>query len=146
MGDERRGAVVLDTNVVLDWLLFDDDRVRPLANAITLGRVGWLQCPPMREELAQVLARDALAAWPGDRTAMLGCVDRHATRCAPPPRSALISSDPDDQVFIDLALAQGAGWLLTRDKALLRLARAALPRGTVVCIPEHWSMADAAQP
>ena len=51
---------------------------------------------------------------------------------------ALRCADPDDQPFIDLALAAGANWLLTRDKALLALARPSLARGLVVTTPRRW--------
>ena len=43
-------ALVLDTNVVLDWLLFCDERVAALAGAIESGAVRWLCCGPMRAE------------------------------------------------------------------------------------------------
>lgn len=37
----------------------------------------------------------------------------------------LLCSDPDDQVFLDLAVTRGATFLLSRDRALLKLARRA---------------------
>ena len=43
--------------------------------------------------------------------------------------------DPDDQKFIDLALARSAAWLFSRDKALLALARRARSRGVTICPP-----------
>ena len=58
------------------------------------------------------------------------------------PRLTPRCSDPDDQIFIDLAIAQGAQLLLTRDRALLKLARKAQRHGVWVATPERW----AAQP
>ncbi|WP_088281454.1 putative toxin-antitoxin system toxin component, PIN family [Ideonella sp. A 288] len=60
--------VVLDTNVVLDWLLFDDPTVRPLAEAIIAGRWRWVGTEDTLGELAVVLSRPELARWhPGRR-------------------------------------------------------------------------------
>jgi predicted nucleic acid-binding protein len=41
----------------------------------------------------------------------------------PTPRALPVCSDPDDQKFLELALACGAGLLVTKDRALLELAR-----------------------
>jgi predicted nucleic acid-binding protein len=51
-----------------------------------------------------------------------------------PARLACV--DPDDQKFLDAAFASGADWLLTRDKALLALARRAGAAGLRIGIPE----------
>jgi predicted nucleic acid-binding protein len=56
---------------------------------------------------------------------------RHRLRC----------TDPDDQMFVDLALEAGARWLVSRDRAVLRLARPALPLGLAIVAPERWRRA-----
>ena len=56
----------------------------------------------------------------------------------PAPAPRLTCSDPDDQVFIDAALAHGARWLATRDRALLKLRRKALARGLGIVRPGDW--------
>jgi predicted nucleic acid-binding protein len=55
-----------------------------------------------------------------------------------PPALPLRSSDPDDQVFIDLAVGQQAGWLFSRDRAILRLARRLRPLGVQALSPAAW--------
>jgi predicted nucleic acid-binding protein len=55
-----------------------------------------------------------------------------------PPRGPLRCKDPDDQVFIDLALHVGARWLFTKDAALLKLARRARQRGVGVTSLQQW--------
>jgi len=51
--------------------------------------------------------------------------------------------DPDDQKFLEAALAAGAAFLLTRDKALLELARRieafriVTPEGLATAVPEE---------
>jgi predicted nucleic acid-binding protein len=51
--------------------------------------------------------------------------------------------DPDDQKFLDLAFASAATALLTRDKALLRLSRAAARAKLWIGTPAGFSLATA---
>lgn len=61
----------------------------------------------------------------------------------PPAPLNLRCSDADDQIFVDLALAQGARWLITHDRALLKLARRAGGRGLAIVTPTCWEVAAA---
>jgi predicted nucleic acid-binding protein len=133
--------LVLDTNVVLDWLLFSDPRAAPLAAAVTSGRARWIASVPMRAELDRVLRR-GIAARPGHGTdAVVAAFDRWAisvdTPTAPSP-FAIRCADDDDQKFVDLALQMRASALISRDHAVLRLARAAAPHGLQIVVPERW--------
>ena len=47
--------IVLDTNVVLDLLVFDDPATPALQQALDEGALRWIATPVMREELARVL-------------------------------------------------------------------------------------------
>ncbi len=134
---EPIGAAVLDTNVVLDWLVFSNPRTALVAQALESGAMRWLSCEPMRSELAHMLASRSLSAWSPDADAVLATHDRLATLLEPPalPLVRLRCTDPDDQVFIDLALAQRAQWLWTHDRALLKLARKAALLGTRILAP-----------
>jgi predicted nucleic acid-binding protein len=70
-------------------------------------------------------------------TALARLVDIPATLGA---GARLHCSDPDDQKFIDLAICAGAHTLVSRDKALLKLARKARERhGLLVRTPQGWS-------
>jgi putative PIN family toxin of toxin-antitoxin system len=134
--------ITLDTNVVLDWLVFRNPAVLPLVAAIQEGRVQWVSCMSMRTELARTLGYDNLARWGPDREQALATFDTHALLLPEPATlPALRCSDPDDQVFLDLAVAAGAHWLLTHDRALLRLARRARPLGVAVIQPRLWTSA-----
>jgi putative PIN family toxin of toxin-antitoxin system len=133
--------VVLDTNVVLDWLVFRDPRATRLVAALECGLLCWLGCARMRDELRLTLAYPALARWQPDPVRVLAAYDRHATVCPEPPRlasRALTCRDPDDQVFLDLAVAGNARWLVTHDRALLSLSRAARLHGVVLTRPADW--------
>lgn len=119
-------ALVLDTNIVLDLLVFADPAAAPLRAALAAGERRWLATAAMREELARVLAYPQIVprlAWYGlDAPGVLAAYDGQ-TRCVEPaPRAPVTCRDPDDQRFIDLAVAHGAG-LLSKDHAVLRLRR-----------------------
>jgi uncharacterized protein len=133
-------GLVLDTNAVLDWLVFDDPCARALAAAVEAGQVRWLACGRMRDELARTLAYPALARWKPDCERTLSKFDRWSTLLDAPAPSPLDlrCTDADDQVFIDLALATGARWLLSHDRAVLRLARRAARAGLVIQKPGAW--------
>lgn len=155
-------AAVLDTNVALDWLLFADPAVAPLASAIETGRIGWLACAYMRDEFRRVLHYPALERWirtPDHAAEALARFDRHARLLSDPvadrtsgptptgsSTAPLVCSDPDDQVFLDLSRAHDARWLVTRDRALLGLARRAAPLGLAIVTPAAWAELSAAPP
>lgn len=139
--NEPAPALVLDTNVVLDWLLFGDPGTTALAAAVTGGAVRWLCCTPMRDEFERTLGYRTLQAWNPDRERLLSVFDRHAAIVpAPATLPVMRCSDPDDQVFLDLAVAGGARWLLTHDRALLRLRRRAAALGLEVMAPGRWTL------
>jgi predicted nucleic acid-binding protein len=141
-------AMVLDTNVVLDWLVFRHPACMPLEQALADGRLHWLASPAMRDELAHVLGRGVGAAWAPDLAELWATWERWARATDPVAASGgaarLRCTDADDQKFIDLALAHGARWLLSRDRAVLRLARRARPLGLDVLTPEAWGAAFSA--
>ena len=140
MRHETPAAAVLDTNVVLDWLLFRDPRAAVLGAAVEGGQLRWLVCARMREEFARTLAYPTLGKWQADSGRLLSTFDQqaHVLPDPPPAPLRLRCDDPDDQVFVDLALAGGARWLLSHDKALLRLRRRVPPGGPRICRPSDW--------
>ena len=122
--------LVLDTNIWLDWLVFEDTgsaRIRQLQAARRLEICIDAVC---EAELVRVLAypfgkRQLTGA--EQATAIARC-RRIATRIdagAPAGERARLPAcrDPDDQKFLEAALAAHAGWLITKDRALLDLAR-----------------------
>lgn len=137
--DEEAPAAVLDTNTVLDWLVFADPGVAALAAAVSTGRVCWLACPRMRDELERTLAYPQLQKWSPDTVMVLSQFDAHVRMVPAPPSAPLIlrCSDSDDQVFVDLAVHSHARWLVTRDRALLRLARRCRPLGLHILRPSE---------
>lgn len=137
--------LVADTQVVLDWLVFRDAAARPLLEAVLAGRLRWLASATMRDELAHMLHHPTLARWGHQAEHALTFFDERATLHPDPtalraPR--LVCTDPDDQVFIDTALAHRAAWLVTRDRALLKLRRKALGHGLRIVRPDEWRDTD----
>ena len=51
-----------------------------------------------------------------------------------------VCRDPLDQKFLDLAVSTQAGWLITRDRDLLKLARKTRRQGLFIVTPERWSL------
>lgn len=139
----RETTIVLDTNVVLDWLVFANPAVLPLAQAIESGRFRWLANAAMRAELAHVVNYPAFTVWRLDQSRLWATWDRLAHLPAAVPALTgealrLRCTDPDDQKFVDLALASSQ-WLISRDRAVLKLARRATRLGVKVVTPEQWS-------
>lgn len=137
--------LVADTQVVLDWLVFRDASARPLLQEVLQGQLRWLATPAMRAELAHMLCHPTLAHWghqPGHALTLFDC---HAILHSDPLAAAnppLRCSDPDDQIFIDAALLYRARWLVTRDRALLKLRRKALGHGLRIMRPAEWRDTD----
>jgi predicted nucleic acid-binding protein len=132
----------LDTNAVLDWLVFRATGGQALFSALARGELQWLTTDAMLQELRLVLLRPWPARWQVDVKRALAFdlppVNRVVDAAPPGAGERLVCSDPSDQKFIDLALAQRTAWLVTHDKALLRLRRRAAARGVCICTPEQW--------
>ncbi len=130
--------IILDTNALLDWRVFKDPSASPLAEALQTGQLRWLASPAMQTEWGHVWPRSVFARWQPD-AALTTTVFEHAQMVDEPPRCNLKCKDPDDQVFIDLALHVGARWLISKDAALLKLARRAKLQGVSVMTLQQWS-------
>ncbi len=118
--------LVLDTNIVLDLLVFDDPAVQSLRLALADGKVRWLATSAMREELLRVLdypkIKVRLAHRQLDAAQVLRQFDAQARVVDVADRTKPTCGDPDDQKFIDLAVAHQAT-LLSKDHAVLCLKK-----------------------
>ncbi|MCE1249188.1 MAG: PIN domain-containing protein [Comamonadaceae bacterium] len=117
-------ALVLDTNIALDLLVFADPASAPLAPLLAARTLDWIGTAAMRAELACVLRYPQLAprlAYHGlSDAAVLATWDAQVRLCPEAPRAPYVCKDADDQKFIDLAAAHAA-LLLSKDRAVLRL-------------------------
>jgi len=127
-GKARR--LVLDTNIWLDWLVFEDTGIARIRQLQEAGHVEILIDAPCEAEFAEVITRkfakktlDAQA-----QAAALAHCRRLTTRIeaqlSTPERARLPRcKDPDDQKFLELAFAGEADILITKDRALLDIFR-----------------------
>jgi putative PIN family toxin of toxin-antitoxin system len=125
-------SIILDTNIVLDVFVFNDAASDPLKAALEAGEIDWLATQPMRDELARVLAYPQIMPrlkfyelTPED---VLAAFDQHARIVDIAPKASLTCSDPDDQKFIDLAVARQA-LLLSKDQHVLSMRKRLLAQG-----------------
>lgn len=135
-------TAVLDTNVVLDLLLFKDRRVQPLHQALTDRGLCWIATERMLDELGLVLHRAALAHWGHDSDQVMAEAHRLCQRvasCSETGGRVPRCTDRDDQMFIELAWRWPASLLFSRDRAVLRLARPARVHGLWIGTPERWT-------
>lgn len=132
---------ILDSQAVLDWLYFEDPGTQAWEALRQAGAWTWIATQAMHDELAHVLGRGCLR--PGARSATQVLADYRARvnwvepGVAPNPR--LVCSDADDQKFLDLAVIRRTPWLVSRDKAVLKLrARAQRLHRITICPPALW--------
>ncbi|WP_323073396.1 PIN domain-containing protein [Mycetohabitans endofungorum] len=143
--------MVLDTNVWIDILVFDDPATRPIATALQDGSLDAVQDDRCLNELQRVLDYPQFVRYAIDQPAALARLARLCTHVAPAlrtkggaamsvpeaganarasthaagaaPRALPLCRDRDDQKFLELAYDTAAQWLVTKDKALLKMAR-----------------------
>lgn len=135
-GDAGPRPLVLDTNVVLDMLVFDDPLVPPIRELLAAGEVRWIADQAQRIELERVLQYSQIAprvAYYGKTVqGVLAAFDAAVQYLPQAPRIRFICTDPDDQHFLDLASAHRAV-LVSKDKAVLKMRkRVALHYGAAV--------------
>jgi putative PIN family toxin of toxin-antitoxin system len=119
-------TLVLDTNIVLDLFVFADARTRALNEHLERGGADWLATAAMRDELERVLAyahiESRLDFYRLQAVDVLTRFDRHARIVEVPAKAPVTCKDPDDQKFIDLAVAHRS-MLLSKDAAVLAMTK-----------------------
>lgn len=128
-------VLVLDTNIVLDLFVYEDPVTLALREQLGQPATRWLATTSMREELARVLGYPQIAkrltarALPAD--AVLALFDRHTEIVSTATKAPYTCKDPDDQCFIDLAVAHRAV-LVSKDAEVLCMAKRLDRLGAVV--------------
>jgi uncharacterized protein len=141
-------TLVLDTNVVLDWLVFRDAGLAHLLDALEQRRVTIVTHAAAIDELGRVLAYPQCKLAASDQEALLNKYRMACLEAALPPEFALDNlllpagfpscRDPDDQHFLALAYHARADRLLTKDKQVLRLRKRAARFGVAIASPKDF--------
>ena len=120
--------VVLDTNILLDILVFDDERAHPLRAALTNLELDAVATQHTIEELADVISRPQFELDLQEQTNVMmqwqswvRIVNDEDLVVAP-----WKCKDRDDQVFINLAFSLKPATLISKDKMVLKIAKRAI--------------------
>ena len=115
-------TVILDTNIILDTFVFNDPAAKPLRDGLQSGNLQWIATAPMRDELERVLAYPKIVKrleyYQLQADYVMGQFDRLVQTVEVAARAPIVCKDPDDQKFIDLAVAHQA-LVLSKDNAVL---------------------------
>jgi uncharacterized protein len=147
--------LVLDTNVAIDWLVFDDPFMATFREAVSCGRITVVTHRHAVEELRRVLGYRALKL---DETQQIRILDRYTAQTSMSeavggspgipielPRGFPRCRDPDDTPFLLLAWYAKADALVSRDNAVLALRRRAPRFGfQILDVPQMMAAIDAA--
>lgn len=138
--------IVLDTNACLDLWVFRDPRAAALLAALQDGAIEAVTNTDCRDEWLRVLHYPQLRLGDTKRMAHAAAYDALVRRL-PDDGTPLVAdvalprcADPDDQKFLQLALASGARWLISRDGDVLALGRRTRRDGLFEIVsPQGWT-------
>ena len=133
--------LVLDTNVLLDLFVFHDPRWSALLDLLNSGAIHGVTRADCRREWLYVLHYPYLPLDDGTRQVATAEFDRLIQMSSAPTGAAPlpVCSDRDDQKFLELARDAQACVLVTKDKALLKLARRTAKAGMFrILTPQAW--------
>ena len=132
---------MLDTNVCLDLFVFNDPRWHGLLAALESGAVEAITRADCRDEYLIVLHYKHLPLDEDSRAVSAASFDRLIKVVAPEAKLVRlpVCTDKDDQKFLEVARDGSAEILITKDKALLKLARKTAQAGMFrIMVPEAW--------
>ena len=135
--------VVLDSQAVFDWLVFRDPICAGWDAVLSSGEWKWIFTSSIKAEFDFVAAKGFGPSRPVPFDSVADAWARLAHEVPEPDRLGadrrIGCSDPDDQKFIDLAIAAGAHTLVSRDRALLKLRKKAVTKhGLLIVAPADW--------
>lgn len=141
--DTIKKRLVLDTNVCLDLFVFKDPRWHNLMQALISQDIEAITREDCRNEWLRVLDYPHLPVTPEIKAEVIKAFDQYIT-CLPKTDQSTfglpLCTDKDDQKFLEIALHADAHILLTKDKALLKLAKKTRNKGMFqILAPQAWN-------
>ncbi len=123
--------LVLDTNVILDLLVFKDPSAEPIRLLLNANQVDAVRTPASMAELIDVIGRPTFKLSRADQEAIVQAWESRSrllenTAIEPAPFTC---RDRDDQVFIDMAYSIRPAFLLSKDLRVLELRTIAKRHG-----------------
>lgn len=117
----HRPILVVDTNIALAAVLPPDGRDKMVVSQVR-HTAEWVQSPATAAELRRVVARPLFDRYlPAEERAARVETLLQECRMVDAPARFRRCRDPDDNMFLDLAVAAGALAILSEDRELLRL-------------------------
>lgn len=127
-------TVILDTNILLDILVFDDQRAHPLRAALSNQELDALVTEDTLDELIDVISRPQFSLDKKRQAEILlqwqcwsRLIKQSDIQIAP-----WKCKDRDDQVFINLAFSFKPSTLISKDKLVLKLAKRAIKEEVII--------------
>ncbi|HEX2714905.1 MAG TPA: putative toxin-antitoxin system toxin component, PIN family [Candidatus Acidoferrales bacterium] len=111
---------ILDTNVVISGIFWKGPPFRVL-EAWQEQRFRLVISVPILEEYRRVLAEMAGEHFSPVLHSILGLIELHSEMVEPISLAKAVCNDPDDDKFIEAAVAAAADYVVSGDTALLRL-------------------------
>jgi len=126
--------VVLDTNILLDIFVFNDERALQLKKALFDKATQFLASQKTIEEFADVISRPLFKLDKQTQTAILAqwqsiAEQQDDSNLASAPWQC---QDPDDQIFLDLAYQLRPTILISKDNAVLQIAHRAASENILI--------------
>lgn len=126
--------VVLDTNILLDIFVFNDERALQLKKALFDKATQFLASQKTIEEFADVISRPLFKLDKQTQTAILTqwqsiAEQQDDSNLASAPWQC---QDPDDQIFLDLAYQLRPTILISKDNAVLQIAHKAASENILI--------------
>ena len=127
-------TLILDTNILLDIFVFDDQRAHPLRAALSNQEIDALVTEDTLDEFIDVISRSQFGLDKQKQAEILlqwqswsRLVKQSDLQVAP-----WKCKDPDDQVFFNLAFSFKPSTLISKDKLVLKLAKRAIKEEVII--------------